>query len=99
MSAQPHFDGADYTPEFDLDRLTGQIRRVYDCMEDGKWRTLDEIAWRTTDPQASISAQLRNLRKPRFGGHVVERRRRGEAARGLWEYRLNLAGLQGSLFS
>lgn len=98
MSAQPHFDGSAYVPTFDLHRLTGQILRVYQCMNDGKWRTLDEIHTATADPQASISAQLRHLRKPRFGGHIVERRRRGNPEHGLWEYRLNLEGTQGRLF-
>jgi hypothetical protein len=57
-------------------------------MSDGYWRTLDEIAHATGDPHASISAQLRHLRKPRFGAYVVEKRHRGAPARGLYEYRL-----------
>lgn len=36
---------------------------------------------------ASISARLRDLRKPKFGGYVVERRRRTV---GTWEYRVSL---------
>jgi hypothetical protein len=83
-----HFNGPEYDPKYDLVRLTGQIRRVYDLMQDGHWRTLDEIHNSTNDPHASISAQLRHLRKPRFGSHIVERRARGDRARGLYEYRL-----------
>lgn len=41
----------------------------------------------TGDPEASISAQLRHLRKHRFGGHDVQKRRRNDGAQ--WEYRLN----------
>jgi len=81
------FNGADYEPERDDARLKGQILRVFDLMKDGAWRTLDEIAKETGDPPASISAQLRHLRKPRFGGHTVERRYCG---RGLYKYRVGL---------
>lgn len=84
----PHFDGPAYEPEFDHARLTGQILRVWDLMRDGHWRTLQEIADRTGDPPASISAQLRHLRKKRFGLHTVERRSRGDRVAGLWEYRV-----------
>lgn len=82
------FDGAPYQREFDFTRLTGQIKRVYDCMQDGRWRTLAEIADTTGDPAASVSAQLRNLRKPKFGSHIIERRARGDRSHGLFEYRL-----------
>ncbi len=82
------FDGPIYQREFDFARLTGQIKRVYECMRDGRWRTLAEVAGITGDPEASVSAQLRHLRKPRFGGFVVEKRPRGDRERGLWEYRL-----------
>jgi len=59
------------------------------------WLTLDELAKLTHYPPASISAQLRHLRKPEYGGFVVEKRCRrvGKALRGedfgaVWEYRL-----------
>lgn len=82
---QPRFNGPEYDHERDCARLTGQIERVYALMKDGVWRTLDEIANATDDPVASVSAQLRHLRKARFGGHTVERRsRRGP----LFEYRV-----------
>lgn len=84
----PDFDGATYQREFDFSRLTGQIRRIYDCMRKGRWLTLEEIASVTGDPPASISAQLRNLRKARFGGHIIEKRARGDRERGLFEYKL-----------
>jgi hypothetical protein len=34
------------------------------------------------------SARLRDFRKPRFGSHVIARRRRGDGAAGVFEYRL-----------
>lgn len=84
------FDGDDYQFEFDYTRLTGQLGRVYSLMKDGRWRTLDEIHQETGDPHASISAQLRNLRKDRFGGHSVFRRTRGDRRLGLYEYRVEI---------
>jgi hypothetical protein len=67
----------------------------------GLWLTLGEIAEATQFAEASISAQLRHLRKPRHGEHRVEKRRRGrmqkaaapkicDRRRGpvIWEYRV-----------
>lgn len=82
------FNGPDYEPEFDQARLTGQIERIYNLMIDGRWRTLQEIEQATRDPQSSISAQLRHLRKKRFGSHIIEKRRRGDRTNGLFEYKL-----------
>lgn len=89
-SPQPvvHFDGATFEPSRDARRLAGQHSRVMALMRDGRWRTLKAIAAATHDPEASISARLRDLRKDRFGGHGVERR---YIERGLFEYRLILA--------
>ena len=84
---EAHFDGDDYVAKRDYARLTGQILRIYDLVKDGKWRTLDQISKATDDPHASVSAQLRNLRKERFGGFNVERRHISD---GLYEYRLVL---------
>ena len=85
---QAQFNGPDYDPEKDQVRLTGQIRRVFDCMKDARYRTLAEIADITGDLTPSISAQLRHLRKPRFGNHIVDKRRRNGETSGLWEYRV-----------
>lgn len=82
------FDGPCYDPEHDHARLSGQLLRVYTLLRDGQWRTLLEIGEATGDPGASISAQLRHLRKAKFGGFLVEKRWRGERKHGLWEYRL-----------
>ena len=88
VDGAPHFDGPAYEPEYDHGRLTGQLLRVWTLMRDGEWRTLQEIADLTGDPHASISAQLRHLRKRRFGEHIVERQVRGDRTLGLWEYRV-----------
>lgn len=89
LKQDPHFDGSDYDEKLDKNRLTGQILRIYDTIKDQKWRTLAEIEGSTGDPQASVSAQLRNLRKSRFGGHVIEKRRVSSInGTGTWQYRL-----------
>lgn len=82
---RPDFDGPAYDRRIDRARLAGQILRIHDLMADGQWRTLDEIAQLTGDPPASVSAQLRHLRKEKYGAHCVEKRRREG---GLWEYSL-----------
>lgn len=88
MQGDLRFDGADYEPVRDSPRLTQQHARIFALMRDGSWRTLAEIARVTQDPPASISAQLRHMRKPRFGAHVVNRRYVGD---GLYEYQLLVA--------
>jgi len=82
------FDGKTYEREHDCVRLNAQLQRVYDVLVPGDWLTLREISDRTLDPEASISARIRDLRKPRFGAYEVWRRRRGPHERGLWEYKL-----------
>lgn len=59
------------------------------------WLTLDELAKLTKFPTASISAQLRHLRKPQYGSFELEKRQRevNEVGRRapagpVWEYRL-----------
>ena len=69
----------------DRKRLTGQCKRVYKTMETGRWLTLDDIAAEAKAPQASVSAQIRHLRKPKFGSHIIDKRHNNN---GLFEYRL-----------
>lgn len=85
MKAQPSFDGATFDRKRDGARLQKQLNDVRDFMADGEWRTLNGIAWATSHPEASVSARLRDLRKAKFGGHVVERR---AVKRGLFKYRV-----------
>jgi len=61
-----------------------------------QWLTLAELSGKTKFPPASISAQLRHLRKARYGGWVVEKRRREWVKQEvLWEYRLAAGGGKG----
>lgn len=81
------FDGITYDPERDRERLSKQLYSVLEVMKDGQWRTLPELSKATNSPEASVSARLRDLRKPRFGGHSVERE---YVKKGLFKYRLIL---------
>ena len=81
------FDGSDYDHKRDGIRLTGQLERVFDVMKHGQWVTLRELSDRSRCPEASASAQLRNLRKERFGGFLIEKK---YATSGLFLYRLKL---------
>ena len=81
------FDGETYEPEFDFDRLKGQLQRVFALMQDGRWRSLGHIATACNCSESSASARLRDLRKDKFGGHQVERIRSREND-GLFLYRL-----------
>ena len=81
------FNGADYDQKRDDQRLTRQYRRVFNLMKDGEWRTLADISAIIGDPPASVSAQLRHLRKARFGKHTVERK---YVSDGVYLYRLIL---------
>jgi hypothetical protein len=67
----------------------------------GNWLTLRELATMTGFGEASISAQLRHLRKPEFGRFVVEKRCRDAAevvgghAGPVWEYRVSYGARRG----
>ena len=84
------FDGQSFDPTLDEKRLTTQLERVKALLLDGNWRTLHEIQASVGGSEAGISARCRDLRKERFGGFVVQRRRRGRAEEGLWEYSLQI---------
>lgn len=79
------FDGDTIDQERDGERLSRQARTVFNLMRDGKWRTLFAIASWTGEPEASVSARLRDLRKPKFGGYTVDRE---YIADGVWQYRV-----------
>ncbi len=94
------FNGPEYDSLSDFKRLKTQQDRIKAVMSDQQWRTLEQIAKLTGDHEASISAQLRHLRKIKFGAYIVERRPHGDRAFGLFEYRVveNGNGKQGELF-
>lgn len=92
-----YFDGRTYEPEFDEKRLGEQHRAVWNIVRDAEWRTLDEIISAIVAnggkeyATAAISARVRDFRKPRFGGYMVDIRARGDRRNGLFEYRVRRA--------
>jgi len=83
----PKFDGVTYEESLDRERLEGQLERVRKIMGDRRWHTIPELAKRVGGSEAGVSARLRDLRKPKFGGHQVERER---VAGGLFRYRVTI---------
>ena len=79
--------GPTYIESLDGNRLTKQLHAIYRYMSDGGWHTLEEIS-RLGYPEASVSAQIRHLRKPRFGGFTILKRR--VSRNGLWRYQLHI---------
>ena len=84
----PHFDGLTYEPEKDHGRMAEQMAKVFEIMADGEWHTLDEIAKKVFIKEQSASARIRDLRKERFGGYLVDRE--PTDIRGIFRYRLRI---------
>lgn len=78
----PAFKGETFFYPRDYDRLSAQCKRVAEIMADGEWHRLAEISEKTRDPEASISARIRDLRAAGFN---VERE---YVENGLWKYRI-----------
>jgi hypothetical protein len=92
--------------EYDARRLRSQMEIIRDVMlsaaDCDSWLTLEELRKLTRFGEASISAQLRHLRKTENGGFEVVKRHRdgvlperaGADRRGecVWEYQLGHAG-------
>ena len=98
--------GPAYDAALDEKRIGAQMRAVRDAMlwkdvNASAWWTLGELREATGYPEASLSAQLRHLRKKEFGAFVVEKRRRlyagGRIGGGTWEYRIQRPDEQLSL--
>lgn len=61
--------------ESDAVHLGEQQRAVMEYMADGGWHTLAEISAAVEAPEASVSARIRDMRKPEFGGVEIDRER------------------------
>jgi predicted HTH transcriptional regulator len=86
MAATYRFDGETFDAEQDGKRLSRQLDKVLEFLLANEWVTLSSIANHAKCSESSASARLRDLRKPRFGSLVVERKR-SEIA-GIFLYRL-----------
>ena len=80
-------DGFDLTRDDHAD-LTIQLVKIRHLMlASGGWWTLEEVWHETGIPETSVSARLRDLRKPKFGAFTVQKHlRRWGGAKRLWEY-------------
>ena len=89
MGQRGLFDGDTYDEPQDRGRLWSQLQNVKALLSNGRWVTLAKISNSTGYPEASISARIRDLRKRKFGAHLVEARRK-KTGKGTWEYRLEV---------
>lgn len=79
------FDGETYDSSRDRVRLKNQLSVVKLYMMSGLWWTLAELAKATDYPESSISARIRDLRKEKFGGYTINRKR---VSGGTYAYRM-----------
>ncbi len=94
LQAALRFDGP--AESTDPVRLGAQLKAIVRFMRSGSWHTLAEISAATGAPEASVSAQLRNARKDRHGGSIVERRHEGG---GLYRYSMRVSAATLALLS
>jgi hypothetical protein len=81
----------------DIPRLNEQGRRVYGVMRDlGPW-TLKQISARTGDPEASVSARIREIRRYiEKDGKGTVKREPVKGHRGLFTYTMRLNRYHGA---
>jgi hypothetical protein len=63
------------------------LYKLLSVVKDGKWRTIKQLSDATGNIPTAASANMRNLRKAKYGGYIIERRHLGN---GLYEYRMAL---------
>lgn len=73
----------------DVPRLSDQCVRVYRVLRDLSPHTLADISAATGDPQASVSARIRQIRAYLKAGNKGDVKREN-LGRGLWQYSLTL---------
>jgi len=82
------FGGVTYDPAQDQERLGEQMCRVLEACLDGGWHTLADLSQKTGDPESSVSARLRDVRK-KWGKDAMESKRLKEG-KGTWIYRVHV---------
>lgn len=80
------FDGATYDRELDGSRLRVQLEAVKKVLSDGKPHTILDFIY-CSGSEAGQRARIRDLRKVKFGRHVILRARE---TNGLFSYRMAL---------
>lgn len=97
--------GPAYDEAVDEPRLGRQLEVIRDLMLKKSPLTLREIRTLTGYPEASISAQLRHLRKVEYGSYRATKARRAgtetdlpASYAGTWEYTVKPPAGQASLF-
>jgi hypothetical protein len=87
VRAARSFDG-DSIEAQDVPRLIRMQDRVQGFMADGRWYLPEDVRKGLGLPEGTaITSRIRDLRKRRFGGFTVERRRDADGS-GRFEYRL-----------
>lgn len=88
------FSGSTFSAPRDKSRLNAQLMAVKRLMADREWRTCQQIRCLLgLPPDAAVDSRLRDLRKERFGKHIVNSR---HISKGLFEYQLILSPLLAS---
>jgi len=89
ISKEPDFDGADYQPVRDRERLTKRMRLLFETMKDGRWYSLPQLREILGGTDSGISAAIRGFRKIKFGCYSVTSIFKGQ---GIYHYRLDVQG-------
>ena len=84
-SLLPKYVGETYAKHLDETRLDTQIAKVYRMMKRSSWTSLAVLSTQCDCSEASVSARLRDLRKPQWGGHDIDKKR---MEGGLWAYKM-----------
>jgi len=82
-----HAHGPEITEE-EQKKMSGARLQVFSVMRDGEWRTLEYLRDVVGSPTQSIAIYLRSFREKKYGGYVVNKRKRGKTR--IFEYQLSL---------
>jgi hypothetical protein len=87
MSINPEFGGSTFDHKRDAADFRCQLDRTRGIMLGGGWHTLEYLASEVGCSEATVSARLRDLRKPRYGAYNIEKRVKVGTKR-VYEYRM-----------
>jgi hypothetical protein len=84
LAPNTRFDSGIVLTEKEQNGLTDQLDNIFNVLSDGLWHTVAEVAGIFGYQHTSVDAQFRNLRKEKFGGWNVARKKIG----GVSHYRI-----------